>query len=209
MELHGTTIICVRKKDKVVMAGDGQVSMGSTILKSNAKKLRQISQGVIAGFAGSTSDAITLFEDIQNRVKQAGTGVNLERVCIAIGREMRLKRSHKEAMLLVANSEQTLLVTGMGDVIAPEHDVIAIGSGGAYAESAALALMKSEEYGAEKIARLAMEIASEKCVYTNNTLTVLTIGEESTSHEAHTGETAPAEPDEEPQTKRQKKHIEN
>lgn len=173
---HGTTILAVRKAGKVVLAGDGQVSTGATILKGNARKVRPLADGkVIAGFAGATADALTLFERLEAKLERFPT--QLTRACVDLAKDWRTDRALRrlEAMLIVADRDETLLLTGAGDVVDPEHDVIAVGSGGNYALAAARALYAYED-DAEKIARAAMAIAADICVYTNTHLTVEIIG---------------------------------
>jgi ATP-dependent HslUV protease subunit HslV len=172
---RGTTILAVRKGGKVVLAGDGQVSTGQTILKSNARKVRPLSDGkVLAGFAGATADALTLFERLESKLERFPT--QLTRACVELAKDWRTDRALRrlEAMLIVADKDETLLLTGAGDVVDPEHDVIAVGSGGNYALAAARALYDHVD-DAEAIARRAMEIAADICVYTNRTLTVETL----------------------------------
>jgi len=178
---HGTTILAVRKAGKVVVAGDGQVSTGQTILKGNARKVRPLADGrVIAGFAGATADALTLFERLEAKLERFPT--QLTRACVELAKDWRTDRALRrlEAMLIVADRDETLLLTGAGDVVDPEHDVIAVGSGGNYALAAARALY-DHEADAEKIARRAMDIAADICVYTNRNLTVEILGAE-TAH---------------------------
>lgn len=169
---HGTTILCVRKGGKVVIAGDGQVSAGATILKGNARKVRPLTNGaVIAGFAGATADAFALFERLEQKLERFPT--QLTRACVELAKDWRTDRSLRrlEAMLIVADKDETLLLTGAGDVLEPEHPVIAVGSGGNFALAAARALFDHVE-DAETIARRAMDIAADLCVYTNRNLTV-------------------------------------
>jgi ATP-dependent HslUV protease subunit HslV len=169
---HGTTILAVRKAGKVVLAGDGQVSTGQTILKSNARKVRPLADGaVIAGFAGATADALTLFERLESKLERFPT--QLARACVELAKDWRMDRALRrlEAMLIVADKDETFLLTGAGDVVDPEHDVIAVGSGGNYALAAARALYDHVD-DAETIARRAMDIAADICVYTNRNLTV-------------------------------------
>lgn len=169
---HGTTILTVRKSKHVVIAGDGQVSLGSTIIKGNARKVRPLGTGkVIAGFAGATADAMTLFERLESKLEQFPG--QLTRACVEMAKDWRTDRYLRrlEAMMIVADARVSLVLTGTGDVLEPEGDVTAIGSGGNFALAAARALMDSE-MDAEAIARKAMKIAAEICVYTNNSLTV-------------------------------------
>jgi len=169
---HGTTILAVRKDGKTVIAGDGQVSMGQTIVKGNARKVRRLAGGkVIAGFAGATADAFTLIERLEAKLEQYPD--QLARACVDLAKDWRTDRYLRrlEAMLLVADADAIFTVTGMGDVLEPTHAVAAIGSGGNYALAAARALIDTD-MGAEEIARRAMGIAAEICVYTNGNLTV-------------------------------------
>jgi ATP-dependent HslUV protease subunit HslV len=173
---HGTTIVSVRKGNKVVVAGDGQVSMGQTIMKHNAKKVRRLANGkVIGGFAGSTADAFTLFERLEARLEQYPD--QLMRAAVELAKDWRTDRYLRklEAMMIVADKRETLVLTGTGDVLTPDHGVIAIGSGGNYALSAALALHQATDLDAEDIARRAMKIAEEICVYTNGSVTLESI----------------------------------
>ena len=176
---HATTIVLVRKGGKTVIAGDGQVSLGQTILKGNAKKVRRLGKGdVIAGFAGATADAFTLFERLESKLEQYPG--QLTRACVELAKDWRMDRYLRrlEAMMLVADKDVGLVLTGSGDVLEPEADefgaVAAIGSGGNYALAAARALLDSP-HDAEAIARRAMSIAAEICVYTNHSVVVETI----------------------------------
>lgn len=172
---HGTTILSVRKGGKVVIAGDGQVSLGQTVIKGNARKVRPLGVGqVIGGFAGATADAMTLFERLESKLEQYPS--QLTRACVDMAKDWRTDRYLRrlEAMMIVADRSVTLVLTGTGDVLEPEKGIIAIGSGGNYALAAARALADSE-LDAETIARKAMAIAAEICVYTNNNLTVETL----------------------------------
>lgn len=169
---HGTTIVCVRKNGRVVIAGDGQVSAGPTILKGNARKVRPLANGaVIAGFAGATADAFALFERLEQKLERFPS--QLTRACVELAKEWRTDRALRrlEAMLIVADKDETLLLTGAGDVLEPEFEVIAVGSGGNFAYAAARALYDHVD-DAEAIARKSMEIAAQICVYTNGNLTV-------------------------------------
>ena len=173
LELRGTTIVAVRKGDQVAIAGDGQVTMGqSMVMKHTARKVRRLGkkQSVIAGFAGATADAFTLFERFEAHLES--TGNNLLRAAVDLAKDWRKDKvlRHLEAMLLVADTEHTLIITGTGDVIEPDDGVAAIGSGGPYALAAARALLRHAELDAESIARAAMDIAAEICVYTNNSI---------------------------------------
>jgi ATP-dependent HslUV protease subunit HslV len=172
---HGTTILSVRKGGKVVIAGDGQVSLGQTVIKGNARKVRPLGTGqVIGGFAGATADAMTLFERLESKLEQYPS--QLTRACVEMAKDWRTDRYLRrlEAMMIVADKSVTLVLTGTGDVLEPEKGIIAIGSGGNYALAAARALADSD-LDAESIARKAMAIAAEICVYTNNNLTVETL----------------------------------
>ncbi|MER8647561.1 ATP-dependent protease subunit HslV [Mesorhizobium sp. M0586] len=176
LTMHATTIVTVRKGNKVVIAGDGQVSLGQTIIKGNAKKVRRIGKGgnVIAGFAGATADAFTLLERLEAKLEQYPD--QLTRACVELAKDWRTDRYLRrlEAMMLVADKSVSLALTGTGDVLEPEFGVMAIGSGGNYALAAARALMDSDK-DAEEIARKAMQIASDICVYTNNNFVVETL----------------------------------
>lgn len=168
--MHGTTIVTVRKGNKVVIAGDGQVSLGQTIMKGNARKVRRLGKGnVIAGFAGATADAFTLLERLESKLEQYPE--QLTRACVDLAKDWRTDRYLRrlEAMMLVADKNVTLALTGTGDVLEPEHGVMAIGSGGNYALAAARALAETDQ-DAEQIARTAMRIAGEICVYTNGSV---------------------------------------
>jgi ATP-dependent HslUV protease subunit HslV len=172
---HGTTILSVRKAGKVVIAGDGQVSLGQTVIKGNARKVRPLGGGqVIGGFAGATADAMTLFERLETKLEQHPA--QLTRACVEMAKDWRTDRYLRrlEAMMIVADASVTLVLTGTGDVLEPENGIIAIGSGGNYALAAARALADST-LDAEAIARKAMAVAAEICVYTNSNLTVETL----------------------------------
>ena len=169
---RGTTILTVRKGGKVVIAGDGQVSVGDTIIKGNARKVRTLSDGtVIAGFAGATADALTLFERLETKLERFPD--QLKRACVELAKDWRTDRYLRrlEAMMIVADAKETLVLTGTGDVLEPEGDLMGIGSGGNYALAAARALI-DQKMSAEDIAKQAMAIAADICVYTNNSLTV-------------------------------------
>jgi ATP-dependent HslUV protease, peptidase subunit HslV len=179
---HGTTIIGVKKNGRTVIAGDGQVSMGNTVMKPNARKVRRIGEGdpgkekVIAGFAGATADAFTLFERLERKLEQYRG--QLLRACVELAKDWRTDKylRNLEALMIVADKDTMLILTGNGDVLEPEGGIAAIGSGGNYALSAAKALDPYED-DAEKIARRAMEVAAEVCVFTNDRVTVETIGD--------------------------------
>ncbi len=170
-----TTIVSVRRHGKVVMGGDGQVSLGNTVMKGNAKKVRRLYHGqVIAGFAGATADAFTLFERFEAQLeKHQG---HLVRAAVELAKDWRTDRSlsRLEAMLAVANKDASLIITGNGDVVEPEHGLIAMGSGGGFAQAAALALLHKggDELGAREIAETALNIAGSICVFTNQNLTI-------------------------------------
>jgi ATP-dependent HslUV protease subunit HslV len=169
---HGTTILTVRKAGKVVIAGDGQVSFGPTIIKANARKVRSVGKGdVIGGFAGATADAFTLFERLENKLEQYPA--QLTRACVELAKDWRTDRYLRrlEAMMIVADRQVTLVLTGTGDVLEPEGGVMGIGSGGNFALAAAKALMDTS-LGAEETARKAMAIAAEICVYTNTSVVI-------------------------------------
>ena len=171
--LHGTTIVTVRKGGRAIIAGDGQVSLGDTVLKGTARKVRRLGTDgkVIAGFAGSTADAFALFERLETKLEQYPT--QLTRAAVELAKDWRTDRNLRrlEAMMIVADAHVTLVLTGMGDVLEPDDGITAIGSGGNYALAAARALADSK-MDAEAIARRAMEIAAEICVYTNTNITV-------------------------------------
>lgn len=172
----GTTILCVRRGSEVAMAGDGQVTLGNTVMKHTARKLRRMfDDQVIAGFAGSTADAFTLFEKFEAKL-QAYRG-NLQRAAVELAKEWRTDRvlRHLEALLIVADRDNTLVLSGVGDVIEPEHGIAAIGSGGAYAQAAARALLDYSELPMDRIAEEALKIAAEICVYTNDKIIVETL----------------------------------
>lgn len=179
-QYHGTTILSVRRGDAVVIGGDGQVSMGNTIMKGNARKVRRLYHDkVIAGFAGGTADAFTLFERFEGKLeKHQG---HLTRAAVELAKDWRTDRMLRrlEALLSVADDTASLVISGNGDVIEPEHNVIAIGSGGSFAEAAARALMQNTELGAREICEKSLKIASEICVFTNDHFTIeeLSIGE--------------------------------
>ncbi|WP_339830812.1 ATP-dependent protease subunit HslV [uncultured Parvibaculum sp.] len=172
---HGTTILSVRKDGRVAIAGDGQVSMGDTIMKGNARKVRPLGKGdVIAGFAGATADAMTLFERLEAKIEQYPG--QLMRACVELAKDWRTDKYLRrlEALMIVADAQVTLVLTGNGDVLEPEGGVVGIGSGGNYALAAARALADMD-LDAEAIVRKAMGIAADICVYTNNKLTVETL----------------------------------
>ena len=171
---HGTTILCVRRDGHVAMAGDGQVSLGQTVVKGNARKVRRIGAGgaVLSGFAGATADAFTLLERLEAKLERFPG--QLERACVELAKDWRTDRYLRrlEAMMAVADKDRTFTLTGNGDVLEPEDGVVGIGSGGNYALAAARALMTVDGLSAEEIARRAMKIASDICVYTNTNVIV-------------------------------------
>lgn len=171
-QYDGTTIVSVRRNGVVAIAGDGQVSLGNTIMKGNARKVRTLADGrVLAGFAGGTADAFTLFELFEAKLEQYG---NLTRAAIELAKDWRTDRRLRrlEALLCVADTEASLIVSGNGDVIQPEDDLMAIGSGGSFAQAAARALLDNTELGAEEIVKQALRIAASICVYTNENIVV-------------------------------------
>jgi ATP-dependent HslUV protease, peptidase subunit HslV len=173
---HGTTILCVRKAGRVVIAGDGQVSLGSTVIKANARKVRKIGgESILVGFAGATADAFTLLERLEAKLeKHPG---QLTRACVELAKDWRTDRYLRklEAMMAVADKEVSLVLTGQGDVLEPEDGLIGIGSGGNYALAAARALIDIDTLDAEAIARKSMKIAGDICVYTNGNIIVETL----------------------------------
>lgn len=176
--IRSTTILCVRRAGQVVLAGDGQVTLGDEVLKAGARKLRALYEGgVIAGFAGSTADAFALFSRFEAKL-EAYSG-NLARSAVELAKDWRTDKSlrHLEALLLVADLKNTFIVSGSGDVIEPDDDVAAIGSGGSYANAAATALLQNTELGAKQIAEKAMAIAGRICIYTNDSVSYLELGE--------------------------------
>jgi ATP-dependent HslUV protease subunit HslV len=175
-QFRGTTICSVRRGNLVVMGGDGQVTLGNTVMKANARKVRRLYKDkVIAGFAGATADAFTLFERFEGKLeKHSG---HLVRAAVELAKDWRTDRSLRrlEALLAIADKNDSLLISGTGDVIQPEHGLIAIGSGGPFAQAAALALIKNTELDAEAITRQALGIAADICIYTNSNLTIETL----------------------------------
>ncbi|MCE7902816.1 MAG: ATP-dependent protease subunit HslV [Gammaproteobacteria bacterium PRO9] len=171
-QFDGTTIVSVRRNGSVAVGGDGQVTLGNTIVKGNARKVRRLADGrVLAGFAGGTADAFTLFELFEGKLEQYG---NLSRAAIELAKDWRTDRRLRrlEALLCVADRERSLIVSGNGDVIEPEDDLMAIGSGGPFAQAAARALLENSELGAEQIVRKSLEIAGGICIYTNQHITI-------------------------------------
>ena len=174
-QFRGTTIVSVRRNSIVAVGGDGQVSMGNTIMKGNARKVRSLADGrVIAGFAGGTADAFTLFELFEGKLEQYG---NLARAAIELAKDWRTDRRLRrlEALLVVADKEKSLIVSGNGDVIEPEDDLMAIGSGGSFAQAAARALLENTDLDAETVVRKSLDIAASICVYTNNNIVLETL----------------------------------
>jgi ATP-dependent HslUV protease subunit HslV len=175
-KIYGTTILSVRKNGKVAIAGDGQVSFGSTVLKSNAKKIRKLGDGtIIGGFAGATADAFTLFERLETKLDQYPN--QLMRACVELAKDWRTDKYLRrlEAMMIVVDKNISLVLTGNGDVIEPEDGIAGIGSGGNYALAAARALSSIENLSAEKIVQRSMKIAADLCVYTNNNIVIETL----------------------------------
>jgi len=170
---HGTTILCVKRDGKTVIAGDGQVTLDKTVMKASARKVRRLGDGsVVAGFAGSTADALTLFERFEAKLKEHQR--NLARACVELGKDWRTDRYLRrlEALLIVADREKMFVISGMGDVVEPDHGAAAVGSGGPYALAAARALMEHTSLSAKEIATAAMAIAAEICIYTNSHITL-------------------------------------
>jgi ATP-dependent HslUV protease subunit HslV len=175
--MHGTTVLCVRKEGKVVLIADGQVTMGDHVMKHTARKTRRLYQDkVIAGFAGSTADAISLFERFEGKLQEFSG--NLQKGAVELAKEWRKDRAlrHLEALLIVADLKGTFILSGNGDVIEPDDGIVAIGSGGSYALAAARALMKHSRLSAKDLAMEAMRIASEICIYTNANFTIEELG---------------------------------
>ncbi len=173
LEFHGTTILAVRRPNQVAMAGDGQVSFNNTVMKGNARKVRRLYRDqVLAGFAGGTADAFTLYERFEGKLEQHGG--NLVRAAVEMAKDWRSDRALRrlEALLCVADARASLIISGNGDVIEPEYEVMAIGSGGSYAQAAALAMLQNTELPAVEIAEKALHIAADICVYTNHNLTI-------------------------------------
>jgi ATP-dependent HslUV protease subunit HslV len=170
---HATTILSVRRDGKVVIGGDGQVTLGNTVMKANARKIRRLGRGdILAGFAGATADAFTLFELFEEKLVKHGN--NLTRAAVEMAKEWRTDRrlGRLEAMLAVADKDASLLISGNGDVLEPEHGLIAIGSGGPYAQSAALALLHNTDMDARTIVERSLKIAGDICIYTNHNTSI-------------------------------------
>ena len=175
-QYRGTTIVSVRRNGQVALGGDGQVTLGNTIMKGNAKKVRRLhNDTVLAGFAGGTADAFTLFERFERKLEQHHG--QLTRAAVELAKDWRTDKMLRrlEALLAVADSEASLIITGNGDVIQPENDLIAIGSGGAFAQSAATALLKHSELSAKQIVEESLEVAGNICIYTNHNTTIETL----------------------------------
>jgi ATP-dependent HslUV protease subunit HslV len=173
MKIRSTTILAVRHKGEVVIAGDGQVSLGNTVMKHQAKKVRRLYHGkVITGFAGATADAFTLFDKLEQKLEQYNG--NLTRASVELAKDWRMDKMLRrlEAMLIAVDKESSLLLTGNGDVIEPDTGILAIGSGGPYAQAAAMALIQHSDLDAEQICRVSMEIAANICVFTNHSIVV-------------------------------------
>ena len=176
-QFDGTTILCVRRGSQVALGGDGQVSMGNTRVKGNARKVRRLyNDRILAGFAGGTADAFTLFERFEGKLEKHGG--NLQRAAVEIAKDWRTDRYLRrlEALLIVADADTTLMISGNGDVMEPEKGVMAIGSGGPYAQAAARALYDNTDLGARDVVEKALHIAADICVFTNHSLTIETLG---------------------------------
>jgi ATP-dependent HslUV protease subunit HslV len=172
-QFHGTTIVAVRRENQVVIGGDGQVSLGHTVMKSNARKVRRLYRDqVLAGFAGGTADAFTLFELFEKKLEKHGG--HMVRSAVELAKDWRNDKILRrlEALLAVADKNTSLIITGNGDVIEPEHNLVAIGSGGPYAQSAARALLENTQLSAREVAEKALHIAADICIYTNHNLTI-------------------------------------
>ncbi|EAR20813.1 ATP-dependent protease subunit HslV [Nitrococcus mobilis] len=176
-QFQGTTIIALRRNGRAVVGGDGQVTLGDTVMKGNARKVRRLFHGhILAGFAGGTADAFTLFERFEGQLeKHRG---NLTRAAVEMAKDWRSDRVLRrlEALLVVANTESLLMLSGNGDVVEPEHDLIAIGSGGAYAQAAATALLENTQLSAREIVERSLNIAADICIYTNHHLAIEELG---------------------------------
>jgi len=179
MEWHGTTVMVLSRNGKTVMAGDGQVTMGNIVLKHSARKIRKIADGkVLAGFAGSVADAVALFDRFESKLKEWGG--NLTKAAVELAKDWRTDRVLRrlEALLLVADISNVFIISGNGEVIQPDDNVAAIGSGAPYVTAAARALLRNTDLGAREIVEKSMEIASEICIYTNKNISIEEIGEE-------------------------------
>ena len=178
-QFDGTTILCVRRGAQVALGGDGQVSLGNTRIKGNAREVRRLyGDKILAGFAGGTADAFTLFEKFEGKLEQHGG--QLTRAAVELAKDWRTDRMLRrlEAMLLVADADTSLMISGNGDVMEPEHGVLAIGSGGSFAQAAALALTDNTELPAREVVEKALHIAADICIYTNHQLTIESLGDE-------------------------------
>ena len=176
MSFRGTTILCVRRDHQMVIGGDGQVTLGNVVMKGNARKVRRLYNGkVLAGFAGATADAFTLFERFEGKLQSYGG--QLMRAAVEMAKDWRTDRALRrlEAMMIVADQDTMLLLSGTGDVIEPENDFIAIGSGGSYAHAAAQALLDNTDLSAREVVEKALNIAADLCIYTNHALTIETL----------------------------------
>ena len=176
-QFHATTIVSVRRGSHVVVGGDGQVTLGHTVMKSNARKVRRLANGkVIAGFAGATADAFTLFELFEQKLERHGG--QLTRAAVELAKDWRTDRrlGRLEALLAVADATTSLIITGTGDVLEPEHGLIAIGSGGPYAQAAAKALLENTELSAREVVERALRIAGDICIYTNHSVSIEELG---------------------------------
>jgi len=174
--MHATTIVCVRRDGAVAMGGDGQVTLGETVMKGNARKVRRLYRDrVVAGFAGGTADAFTLFERFEGKLEEHGG--HLTRAAVELAKDWRTDRMLRrlEALLAVADHEQSLMISGNGDVIEPEHGLIAMGSGGPYAQAAARALLENTELDATTVCQRALDLAGDICIYTNHRSTIETL----------------------------------
>ena len=173
MQVRSTTVLCVRRDDKIVMAGDGQVTLGENVIKHTARKIRRLyNDQIIAGFAGSTGDALALFSRFESKLEQFNG--NLSRAAVELAKDWRTDRAlrHLEALLLVADKKHTFLISGNGYIIEPDDGIVAIGSGGAVATAAAHAIVNHTQFTARQIASESMEIAGKVCIYTNNSVTI-------------------------------------
>ena len=185
MQVRSTTVIAVRRDDKTIIAGDGQVTVNDTIMKSTADKVRTMRDGeVLAGYAGAAADALALFERLEEKLDEYSG--NLPRAALELVKVWRMDKAlrHLEALLIVADAERTFVISGNGDLIVPDEDVVAIGSGGPYAASAAKALLRHTDFDARRVAEISMGIAAETCVFTNDNVTVYEVGCEDESENA-------------------------
>ena len=204
--IYGTTILSVRKGNDVVIVGDGQVTLGSSVMKATAKKIKELSNGkILTGFAGSTADAFALFERLEQKLERHPD--NLTRACLELAKDWRTDKylRHLEAMMIVVDKDITLIISGNGDVIEPEGGIAAIGSGGNYALSAAKALYDIDNMDAETICKKAMQIAGDLCIYTNHNLTIKKIKTSKTTNKTTNKTDSKAEKDTEKKTKKKTK----